>query len=842
MTDPTQLAVPAGTHQSFSIELECLIAYIPMEGKDPDEFTIEGLPPLLRVNFDGDEVTEILSHILDTLDSYSVPAVSQSSDPIQSSKTTDLPSPSQDIDPSVWAISATSSANEYFLAGYFWQTLRIRSPVMWSQEESFTQIQFIVNLLTSNYRLRVNPTCNFSVRVGNGTSLFTEATIKRIGAFLWAADPMFSRLHAPWRRVNDKSQSIRLESNLARDTTAEQVSGKWEGGWLREYDPITLTEISNKVPREERERGSKEKGAEFAKWRNEVGPFMALGKDIDDINRNGNDGSNKNDKSNKDNNSSSSDESSSDDDEWWDKSLARSEESEIRLPLLDDVLAEGHRALKEDRQIHAPPDLNTLYRNVGWAFWDKSQDPRMVNWLYEYCQENYGHTKLYKLPAQEQITLVLRTQCAVLYNHTDLRELNGDQEYDVLVAASQYISASRSSWEWDVDTEEWELAWRRVGNIIQHPAAHREIKIDAPQVIEKFENLVKLTDLHSEDNELGIQYLNPQDHIEAISTNKGIEELLDDLKDYADPIDPNFMDYLADPRGIEWFDGLRVNSSSSVYSTNTPSNNPNDQFPPEGFYGEGWKALMKDIRKFGRIAGTRSAHDSDSTFSFPSSSSVYSVRVPSNPPSDPPVEDLEASYDQKMEDVWDYIQNLETPDSQLEDMFQSRIADNNSDLDSGPTVTAEQGVTKITACDTATTAAEPLCRESLQLNYDFTPCSVSSLKTPPDPIQRMIDFREVGGSLDAGWITTWARICTGIVRWASCVSADEYMGVLDEVLAQDRRELKTVAVEKEMGGGPDGKGAGEEEGYDVCCLLEDLGLFPEAAWVWRRQLGAGSSR
>ncbi|KAI1452350.1 hypothetical protein F4805DRAFT_31775 [Annulohypoxylon moriforme] len=796
--------------------------------------------------------------MLNTLEKHGIPAASQPSETILSEYSsddddiTDLSLPpkeaTKEIDSSMWVLSATSSVNEYFLAGYYWQALKIRSPVMWTQEASFTQIQLMVNLLTSNYRLRVNPTCNFSVRVGNGMGLFTAATIKRIGAFLWAADPMFSRLHAPWRRVHDSGRSIRLDSNLAHGTTAEQVSEKWEGGWLKEYDPIPVTDFSD-TSKEEKEHGSKERWEQFARWRNEVGPFMTLGEDIDDIDMNGSD-------------SSSSDKNDSDDDdEWRTDSSDGTDGSEIHLPLLEDVLAEGHRALAEDQELHIPPDPNTLHRNIGWAFWDETQDKRLVTWLYEYCQENFGHSKLYKLPGKEQVSHMLSTQCAVLFGHTDVRELDADQEYEVLIAASRYFEAGSSSWEWNKDTERWDLAWRRVGNIIKHPAAHREIKIDAPAIIQKFENLAKLTDLHSEDNELGIQYISPEDYEVAASTNKGVERLLHDLKDYAEPLDPNFRKNLQDPRKAQWFDDEKSPQNSSVYSTKTEVEKPCSQVPLEGFDPDRWQKLMKDIRKFGRIAGMRSEHSSDST----SSSSVYSVRNPS--PSYSSSSDDRDNYADpkdyfkaKHEHMMKYIRSCTTPirepevalrphnPSHLKNSYRTsvnkyvniaeeewnRIGHHFID----PKVTVERGVAEISSSNTAAGVAELLTHEGLQLNYDFVPYTLNELNQPQDPTHRGIDFREAGGSLDASWITTWARICTGVVRWAQHASVDEYLEVMDRIVVQERRELKKIAE------GEDENSAKEqdEEGYDICCLLEDVGLFAEAAWVWKREGKEGPPR
>ncbi|KAI1209085.1 uncharacterized protein F4807DRAFT_428849 [Annulohypoxylon truncatum] len=877
MAETNHYTVPVGTRHSFSIELECLVAYVPTGGRDPDEFTTQGLPPLLLVDFSNEvEETAVLAHILNTFNSHGIPVISQPSEPTQSS--------ADDIDPSNWIVAAASSTNEYFLEGYFWQFLKIRSPVMWSQEAAFERIQFVVNLLTSTYRLRVNPTCNFGVHVGDGTRLFTAATIKRIGAFLWAADPIFSRLHAPWRRYHDTSRSIRLDSALARGTTAEQVSKKWEGEFHEEYDPIPVTEFSN-TSREETEYGGKEGWAEFARWRNEAGPFIKLGEDIDEADRNGgiSDDNDGNDSSNNDTINGGSNESSSDDDddddEWQSESSDENAAAEPRLPSPRGVLEKWQRALEEDRQIPVPPDPNTLHRNIGWVAWDSLQDERVYGWLCQYCHDNYGHTKLYKLPAKEQITLMLRAQCAIFYGHADIRLLDADQEYEILVAASQYIAAGRSSWDWNAETERWNLAWRRVGNILRHPAAHREIKIDAPSIVQNFENLAKLTDFHNEDNELGIEYVSPQDYDEAALTNKGIEKMLHDLKSYAQPPDPNFMANLADPQQEGWSDDGRSTHSSdgSSYVMSKTEEQITERLPKDFDY-ELWAMLLIEIQDACRVKGLRSEHSSDTSWpvSFPSVETAPLWLSNTSP----------STRAQKIADIWTYIEGVETatprPETPMPKTREPKLRPHNPDdlgtsykasinklvpiaeeewdragypapsnnPHSDPNITAEQGIAELSSCDAAATAAELLSHPGPPLNYDFAPYTLSSLNSNQNQNQnqqqqhgatvthRSISFREAAGSLDAKWITTWIRICVGVVGWARRASADEYVRILDRVTAQGQRELRRAGA----GPGYPGEERDEAERYDVCMLLEDLGLFAEAAWVWRREQERGPPR
>ncbi|XDG06687.1 hypothetical protein ABKA04_006302 [Annulohypoxylon sp. FPYF3050] len=861
--------VPVGTRHSFSIELECLIAYIPIEGKDPDEFTSHGLPPLLRIDFGSEvEETAILNRIIDTLDGHGIPATSQIAQPETSANANNMSSP-ESTDPSKWIVSIASSVNKHFLSGYFWHFLKIRSPVMWSRDDSFGQIQRVVNLLTASFRFRVNPTCTFAVSVGNGTKLFTAATIKRIGAFLWAGDPLFSRIHAPWRRVHDGSRSIRLDSNLAHGATAKEASEKCEDERSKGVDTTSVASVSD-TSREEKEYGSKERLEEFAQWRSEVGPFLTLNEDVNDDGSHhaaSDRSSNEDDSSDKgDDNETNEESSSDDDDEWW---LAGGDESEPRLPPLDDVLADGYKELEKDQRIHVPADINTLHRNIGWVFWDKVQNKTLMKWIYEYCAEVHGHFKVHKLEKDEQMTIMLQAQCEILYGHSDIRLLDPDQEYQVLVASERYIAACRSSWDWNEEEEKWELSWRRVGNIVQSPAAHREIKIDAPAVVENFENLAKLTELDNEDSDAGIQYVSPDEYDHARRTNRGIEQLLHDLKDYAQTRDPNFRANLADPKTEDYLpsDHRSTRTSSSFSSsprsrTEVGEEDPAIQFPPEGMDWVNWAMMLEEIKMVGKIR-EENMHSPEST-TDPSTSSVYSIHVEDL--SEESSESAEEIDDQVFEvldkewreDIFNYIRGVETPEPQVKLRPHSpdklgaayresineyvHIAEEEWERIAYPqplkiskrnqNITAEQGVHEIAACETAVETAELLRRTGLQLNYDFTPYSLNAVEEPTSPTHHPINFREAAGTLDADWISMWARICVGVVRWAQYADTDDYLRVMDRVMDQEELEVERVAKNE-----PE-----SEDWYDVCNLLEDLGLFAEAGWVWRREQERGPPR
>ncbi|KAI1186510.1 putative amidoligase enzyme-domain-containing protein [Nemania serpens] len=106
-------------------------------------------------------------------------------------------------------------------------------------------------------------------------------------------------------------------------------------------------------------------------------------------------------------------------------------------------------------------------------------------------------------------------------------------------------------------------------------------------------------------------------------------------------------------------------------------------------------------------------------------------------------------------------------------------------------------------------AAQLSSHERPAISFQSYQCDrLTSSKTT----MRTIEFRMGSGSLDGEWIATWARICVGLFTFALYASPGDFFGVLANC---DR--------------------AGKEDGvYDVVDLLDDVGLFAEAAYVEKR--------
>lgn len=109
---------------------------------------------------------------------------------------------------------------------FYWCPVEVTSPVATPSEEAFGAISKAVDLLTSEYRMRLNPSCGFHVHVGQGGDLLPLRGLRRVAGILWAADPLLASLHPPERRFNYWSQSIRERSVLAHGGKADSFTSE----------------------------------------------------------------------------------------------------------------------------------------------------------------------------------------------------------------------------------------------------------------------------------------------------------------------------------------------------------------------------------------------------------------------------------------------------------------------------------------------------------------------------------------------------------------------------------------------------------------------------------------
>ncbi|KAF9876557.1 hypothetical protein CkaCkLH20_05965 [Colletotrichum karsti] len=221
---------------SFGIELEFVVAYVFDGEADPDEDIKDGIQPLLVIPRVAEDTSTLSS------DSKGKGKANQGFRPVvpptpwifeQIRKalaeaglpvfggTEYMPLGSVQQKHSEKAMSSFRLTEEYTVSefdidGYRFQGVELVSPAMYDMPLSFDLIRLAVSTITTKFRCRVNPTCGFHVHVGAGPTERIEArALRNFAALLWAADPLISRLHAPWRSVTKYSQSGRVNEATA---------------------------------------------------------------------------------------------------------------------------------------------------------------------------------------------------------------------------------------------------------------------------------------------------------------------------------------------------------------------------------------------------------------------------------------------------------------------------------------------------------------------------------------------------------------------------------------------------------------------------------------------------
>ncbi|KAK8126821.1 uncharacterized protein PG998_002580 [Apiospora kogelbergensis] len=121
------------------------------------------------------------------------------------------------------------------------------------------------------------------------------------------------------------------------------------------------------------------------------------------------------------------------------------------------------------------------------------------------------------------------------------------------------------------------------------------------------------------------------------------------------------------------------------------------------------------------------------------------------------------------------------------------------------------GVVRLLEAETSCEIAALLVTDRLysKTNYYFGmyDCAVGNLLE-----RHTVEFRQAESSLDPAWVTTWVKICIGMIKFAINAPADVFMQVVTNCDLAER----------------------DRGSYDVVDLLGDMGLFAEANAVAER--------
>jgi len=155
-----------------------------------------------------------------------------------------------------WTVLYDGSVGEHRVEGYRqWANVELVSPARYATKEAFDEIRAVINIVRTIFQCRVNRSCGFHVHVGNGAEEIKPRALRKLAAFLWAADPLLYRLHAPYRATQEFSLSHRLNRGcfLADGYVKDTVEGLSFKEWYTGRDR-GLGETMPPVPAEEAHR------------------------------------------------------------------------------------------------------------------------------------------------------------------------------------------------------------------------------------------------------------------------------------------------------------------------------------------------------------------------------------------------------------------------------------------------------------------------------------------------------------------------------------------------------------------------------------------------------------
>ncbi|KAI1338435.1 hypothetical protein F5Y15DRAFT_128985 [Xylariaceae sp. FL0016] len=138
-------------------------------------------------------------------------------------------------------------ASDPVIAQYTCMPVEINSPALFATDSSYAETHAVVKALRDEYWLFCPPTSGLHVHYGNGENYIPFHSLRRIGAFLFVADPVLVQLHPAHRRDNQYCRSNRNYSEIAHGksaTAAARESGTQEKEEAIEPFPATVSPSS----------------------------------------------------------------------------------------------------------------------------------------------------------------------------------------------------------------------------------------------------------------------------------------------------------------------------------------------------------------------------------------------------------------------------------------------------------------------------------------------------------------------------------------------------------------------------------------------------------------------
>ncbi|RYO88552.1 hypothetical protein DL766_001267 [Monosporascus sp. MC13-8B] len=545
---------------SFGAEIECAVAHLPSWREDPHA-SHAGLPPLLRIDETDERASdEVLQSIRNTLKEHGIgvyepPTLGAMPSSLVDDPAAKLPRRLRHADKWHVGMDYTVEVDPPLRALYNWQDVEIRTPAFRAGgdgDEARAEIAYVLDLLRARYRLHLNTSTGFHVHVGNGADWFPAAHLRRLGALVWVADPLLSRLHPPWRRVGEYSNSIRYSSALACGGVRTEGANAMAAAAVARGPDTHLNRSSNNAggngDRHDAPGESRGSGDDAGLNGSEAAPEEAEEEEhtfeLADEQR-----------------------------EWLLTHLPNLETRAlfvnrcIELYGNPDVLLLSGDELYQVLLACAPgiedgqeiPPWSDILRN-WWPDWEPApasedgeqagEDHTEENQAIEVTDEQ-GMWLLTYLPDVETRALFV-SHCIDIFGHHDVPQLSVDELYQVLLACAPGIEDGQEIPPWsDILRNWWGPDWASADSL-QHPRPLNPRKLDASGTIDRFEGILARVRQRQRGGEDGAT----TEHVEGSAHEEGplgadgevMQALLRVLDNAAnspdvDPLDETALDY-----------------------------------------------------------------------------------------------------------------------------------------------------------------------------------------------------------------------------------------------------------------------------------------------------------
>lgn len=177
------------SRMTFGVELEFIVRYNPDEyvGKVPDADGKVGPPPGLHHKCG----ILVSLHMIRILNEYGFPT--------NGYKETNFSKWTVDTDGTVAPDDASGN----------WYAIELKTPVLSCCHSAFEQIETVVKLLVSKFKLYTNEKCGLHVHVGDESRGFTVPTLKNFCSLIAVFENQLDSLHPPERLENTYAKSTR---------------------------------------------------------------------------------------------------------------------------------------------------------------------------------------------------------------------------------------------------------------------------------------------------------------------------------------------------------------------------------------------------------------------------------------------------------------------------------------------------------------------------------------------------------------------------------------------------------------------------------------------------------